>query len=199
MKIVCPHCGHLIESENIPDNKQRGDLSGDILNNPPKGAWKYEDYDGMIIGASTRSPIAFFLVPFMTVWSGGSLGGIYITQMTSGEFNLMLSLFGIPFLIGSIVLLCINLMAIAGKVEVAIGMDSYVFTGVGKIGIKKRFDWDSVNNIYEQENIRSTGSRNNKITSSIIMEGSTRIKIGTGLKEEHRYFLLTALKHLKKR
>lgn len=53
--------------------------------------------NGFEISATTESPIAFFLVPFMLVWSGGSLGGIYGTQIANGHFNLFLSLFGIPF------------------------------------------------------------------------------------------------------
>ena len=54
--------------------------------------------DTVSLGATTRSPIAFFLVPFMCVWSGGSLGGVYGSQVLNGEFDLGISLFGIPFI-----------------------------------------------------------------------------------------------------
>ena len=38
----------------------------------------------------------------MLIWSGGSLGGIYGTQIANQEFSLLQSLFGIPFIIGTI-------------------------------------------------------------------------------------------------
>ena len=43
--------------------------------------------DGFRLTLSTRSCIAFFLVPFTLFWAGGSLGGIYGTQIAKGEFN----------------------------------------------------------------------------------------------------------------
>src|SRR5436309_979617 len=48
---------------------------------PPRGAWCRDDGQEMTLGATTRSWGAFFLVPFMCVWSGFSLGGIYGTQI----------------------------------------------------------------------------------------------------------------------
>ncbi|MDR0322487.1 MAG: hypothetical protein LBI28_13385 [Treponema sp.] len=220
MKIICPTCSHEIEKENINaekdyvfcnmcqnafkisdlldtagHNENETILAEKIIKNPPKGAWKYKDFNKLIIGATTRSLTALFLVPFMIVWSGGSIGGIYIMQMITGEFNLFLSLCGIPFLIGSIFLLATTLMTVVGKVEIVIGDDSYVFTGVGKIGIKKRFDWKSVVRIYEDKNTVTGFFSNNRYSSSIYLEGKTRIRFGNGLKEEHKYFLLTALRY----
>ena len=175
----------------------------DKMENPPKGTWKYENYDNIIAGASTRSPIALFLAPFMAVWSGGSIGGIYITQIISDKFNLMLSLFGLPFLIGTVILLFITLMTIAGKVEVVIGMDSYVFTGLGIVGRKKRFDWNSIVRIYESEPSHRTTETDHEDRGTvnrraIFMEGDTRIKFGSGLNEERRYYLVTELQYLHK-
>jgi hypothetical protein len=71
---------------------------------PPKGVDFVETMDGFRLTLSTRSCIAVFLVPFTLVWAGGSLGGIYGTQIAQGKFNWMMSLFGIPFLIGSVAL-----------------------------------------------------------------------------------------------
>ena len=195
MKVICPKCGRVVEKENVNTEKDyafcttcqdvftisallhkvnEAGLSEKIINDPPKGAWRYEDYDKKIIGATTRSPLAFFLVPFMMIWSGGSLGVIYVSQIISGEFDLYLSLFGIPFLAGSIVLLCVTSMAIAGKVEVVIGEDSYVFTGVGTVGIKKKFDWNSVVRIYEDKMIRNGFLGNDRYSASIFIEGKTQ-------------------------
>lgn len=95
----CPKCQNQINSENINVRKDyclcskcsstfklsdlinpNSDGKFDIKNNP-KGTWYRREGNEIIIGASTRSWIAFFLVPFMIVWSGASLGGIYGSQI----------------------------------------------------------------------------------------------------------------------
>jgi hypothetical protein len=90
---------------------------------PPKGVDLVETMDGFRLTLSTRSCIAIFLVPFTLVWAGGSLGGIYGTQIAKGEFNWMMSLFGLPFLVGSCFLIALTVMSVAGRtiVELAGG------------------------------------------------------------------------------
>ena len=90
---------------------------------PPKGVDLVETMDGFRLTLSTRSCIAIFLVPFTRVWAGGSLGGIYGTQIAKGEFNWMMSLFGLPFLVGSVALIGLTVMSVAGRtiVELAGG------------------------------------------------------------------------------
>ena len=90
---------------------------------PPKGVDLVETMDGFRLTLSTRSCIAIFLVPFTLVWAGGSLGGIYGTQIAKGEFNCMMSLFGLPFLVGSVALIGLTVMSVAGRtiVELAGG------------------------------------------------------------------------------
>lgn len=47
--------------------------------------------------------ILLFLIPFMCVWSGTSVGGIYIWPLLRGKpLELAPCLFGIPFLVASI-------------------------------------------------------------------------------------------------
>ena len=89
----------------------------------PKGVKVEETMDGFRLVLSMRSCVAFFLVPFTLFWAGGSLGGIYGTQIAKGEFNLWMSLFGLPFLAGSVFLIAITVMAVAGRtvVELAAG------------------------------------------------------------------------------
>jgi hypothetical protein len=69
---------------------------------PPNGAWFEQLADGFRTHATTRSWTALLLVPFTCVWSGISLGGIYGKQMSSGQFDPTSSLFGVPFLLGSV-------------------------------------------------------------------------------------------------
>lgn len=208
----CPKCNSELKKENIniqsniaqcnacdtvfkiSDNLERYADDEFDTNNPPQGAWKNNAFNKIIIGATTRSPIAFFLVPFMLIWSGGSLGGIYGSQIISGKFSLFESLFGIPFLIGSIIFWSLALMAIWGKVELTLdNRGGKIFTGIGKIGINKKFLWSEISRIEEkQTNFRYPGSRG----SSIILEGKKRILFGTGLKSERLYYLLRATKSI---
>ena len=111
----------------------------------PKGVQLAETMDGFRLTLSTRSYAAFFLVPFTLVWAGGSLGGIYGTQIAKGEFNWMLSLFGLPFLVGSFFLIAITVMAVAGRcvVELAGGKFS-IRTGALGVYRTQSAAWDDV-------------------------------------------------------
>jgi hypothetical protein len=112
---------------------------------PPKGISLEETMDGFRLTLSTRSCVAFFLVPFTLFWAGGSLGGIYGTQVAKGEFNLMMSLFGLPFLAGSVFLLVVTVMAVAGRrvVELAGGKFS-IRTGALGVYRSQTAAWDDV-------------------------------------------------------
>ena len=167
MKVLCPKCYQVMSSEQINIStdlafclgcndgfKISESIDMDSVNmidlrHPPKGAWFTKKMDKIIIGASTRSSAAFSLIPFMLVWSGFSLGGFYGTQIIKQEFDLGSTLFGIPFLFGSVVMGYQALMSIWGKVEIFIGKESFVFIGIGPFGRKHRFDWLSVQTISE--------------------------------------------------
>lgn len=112
---------------------------------PPKGVDFVETMDGFRLTLSTRSCIAVFLVPFTLVWAGGSLGGIYGTQIAKGEFNWMMSLFGLPFLVGSFFLVALTVMSVCGRtvVELAGGKFS-VRTGALGVYRTKSAVWHDV-------------------------------------------------------
>ncbi len=190
----CSQCNHVfVVSEALfKVNTPVEDLKSFDLDDVPKGAWFTTDFHNTMIGATTRSAIAFFLVPFMLVWSGGALGGIYGSQILSGEFDLMMSLFGIPFIVGSLIFWTFALMAVWGKVEVTFDKTGgQVFTGLGKIGVKKNFLWSEVDRIEESNfSFKYPGSRGYQI----VMEGKKRISFGSGLNEERRYYVYMALK-----
>ena len=187
----CSKCKNLFKiSENI--NSYIDD--GFNENDTPNGTWIKTDFNSTIIGATTRSPIAFFLVPFMLIWSGGSIGGIYGTQLVNGEFDLFLSLFGIPFLIGSVIFWSFALMAIWGKVELTLdNQGGRIFTGIGNIGLVKNFIWSDVKTIKEkQANFRYPGSQG----GVVVLEGKKKISFGLGVKEDRRYYLFRAIKSI---
>ncbi|GAB3339238.1 hypothetical protein GCM10027429_25360 [Marivirga atlantica] len=208
----CPNCNTDVQSQHIniqtdlaqcqschnifKISEAFGNINSDgfDLNNPPKGTWIRHEMNQIVIGATTRSPIAFFLVPFMVVWSGGSIGGIYGSQIIKGEFDPFMSLFGIPFLIGSVIFWSLALMAIWGKVELSLDKHGgKVFTGLGSIGLAKKFTWDEISTVSEKQNaLNYPGSRG----SSILLEGKRRISFGKGVNNGRRYYLYRALKEI---
>jgi hypothetical protein len=161
----------------------------------PPGAWLDELSDGFCAGASTRSPTALFLIPFMLVWSGGSLGGIYGSQLLHGHFSAEQSLFGIPFLIGTLVFGSIAIMTVAGKCELTVHGDAAeLFVGVGRLGWRRRFHWSEINTVGEVREAPVYGRWPGSQGVALVLEGSRRFKFGSGINEARRYFLLQTLR-----
>lgn len=215
MKLFCPKCEKILETREINVEKdfalcsvcnETFSISNDLflhelvageinLDKIPKGAWVQDFSDGFEIGATTRSYVAFFLVPFMILWSGGSVGSIYGTQILSGKFSLFESLFGIPFLLGTIVVGGITLMMLFGKITVTVKNDEgEVFTGIGSLGIIKKFIWSEVKNITQSINL-NYNNRNNQ-QRLIILEGKNKIMFGSFLSNENRVFMIKALRKI---
>lgn len=177
---------HLDERESVVD--------GFDLNKPPQGAWIRNEMNQLVMGATTRTRIAIFLVPFMVVWSGFSIGGLYGIQLVKGEFDPFLSLFGIPFLLGSVFFWGITLMAIWGKVELTLDKrGGSVFTGIGSVGISKRFTWVEISTVREKQ---STFSYPGSQGGTIQLDGIRRITFGLGVKDNRRYYLYRALRSI---
>ena len=189
---VCPGCDEAFSISEVVD---AGGEEGTVdLKAAPGGSWYQSTMNGWEVGASTRSPVAFILVPFMCVWSGGSLGGIYGGQLVKGEFNLAISLFGIPFLLGSLLFGAIALMTVCGKVVVSVDRNrGRVFAGVGRLGWTRRFDWAAITSVAETTtHIRSPGNTG----MAIALTGTSRLTFGSNLNEKRRYFLLQALRKM---
>lgn len=113
------------------------------LDTPPKGVRVSQDFRGETEITYRRiSKIVLFLIPFTLLWSGGSLGGIYGKQIMRGTFDPEDSLFGLPFLIGTIVLLSILAYCLFGvwKIRLSQGTGT-VFTGVGPLGWTRNFSF----------------------------------------------------------
>lgn len=187
---LCAACGELSRVSEISEDD---DFSPDSENlAPPSGAWQRRGIDHQVYGATTRHASAFMLVPFTLVWGGGSLGGIFGTAIAKGSLSPMLFLFALPFLVGTLALSTFAALAVAGKVEFRLrGRQGEVFTGVGPIGWRRRFDLAEIERIGE-EPARSShpGSRG----WCIVLSGRERLRFGLGLREDRRHFLLHALR-----
>ena len=115
------------------------------LNNPPKGVRVETDYEGGTkITYKRLSPVAFFFVIFTALWGGGSMWGIYGSQIRKGQFSLFQSLFGLPFLFGTIVLCSLTAFFLFGRWEIKIrNGEGSVFVGVGPLGWRRLFTCES--------------------------------------------------------
>jgi len=186
---LCRRCSQTWSFAELVDDERTGNFN---LKSPPRGTWFRENPPtGFEVGVSTRSGLAFFLVPFMCIWSGFSLGGIYGSQIAKGQFNPGMSLFGIPFLIGTLFLGGTAAMAICGKVTVSVDRDNgVIFTGVGPIGWRRRFNWRKVSAIRRTEKSGSRGS----VSQQITFEGERQFNFASGVKDERLNFMLAALR-----
>jgi hypothetical protein len=153
----------------------------------PKGVRIEETMDGFRLTISTRSCIAIFLVPFTLFWAGGSLGGIYGMQIAKGEFNLVMSLFGLPFLAGSVFLIALTVMAVAGRcvVELAGGKFS-IRTGALGIYRTQTAAWDDVLSCRLTEaTSRGRSSYSTTYQVEVACEGDKTLRLGgTGAERE---------------
>jgi len=162
---------------------------------PPAGVQAEEGMGGFTLTLSTRSAAAFFLVPFMLVWSGGSLGNIYGSQIYKGTFDPTLSLFGIPFVLGTLVFGSLALMALCGKHRLEVQGD-VLRHRVGFLGVywTRRRRWSD----YERAEINETTSRTRRggysVQHQVLLKGpSQEYTCCTGVRRER---LAWAVKYL---
>lgn len=87
------------------------------------------------------SPGVLFLIPFTCVWSGMSIGGIYGSQILEHKFDPQRSLFGVPFLIGTVVLVgvIVNMLFARRRLVLKRGHGAYSAKVFG-IGRTRHFD-----------------------------------------------------------
>ncbi len=214
--LPCPKCGGVIPAERIDLSKDAArcpacDTTSKVslmirgLNSappatpvnpasPPPGAWYRDDGVETVIGATTRSGIAVFLVPFVVVWTCALVGGVFGSQIASGKFDAMTSLVGVFLAIAGTIIGSFAVMTVCGRVEVRIRQGTgEVFVGVGVIGWRRRFDASGVRTIREDWAGWSSGKRPRK---AIFVEGVERVVFGSMLNEGRRYFVMEAMKRV---
>jgi hypothetical protein len=185
----CSSCNELFPLSALVHTSDAGPVD---LNEPPPGAWYRPDFEEFVVGASTRHPVAFFLVPFLCLWSGLSLGGIYGTQILQGELNPIMCLFGLPFVFGTIVLGSLVLMTIWGKVVVRVsGSEGEIFTGIGVLGLRRRFDWQQVRCVRTERSLQQNG----RPVTAITLDCPKAIRFGIGLTDARREYIANVLRH----
>lgn len=209
MEVICPTCRSKIAPDDINvstdvalcrscgNTFRLSEIIGAIpsssidLHSPPSGAWYAPTADGFTAGATTRTWMALFIVPFTCVWSGFSMSGIYGSQIVKGEFNLSSSLFGIPFLLGTIFLFSWCAMAVFGRVTITRHSDQLtIFTGVGSIGWTRTCALSDFSTVREGYSGFNNWNWNSRQGPSIRIEGKRAVAFGSMLSTDRRYFLL---------
>jgi hypothetical protein len=206
----CPHCNFPLQTENLNITTDTGlcaqcstifkvsELLNPIItsefdiNQGPKGTWVRAELNELIVGGSTRSFMAFFLVPFMIIWTSLSVGGTLFAAFSEGEVNWFLVLFSIPFLAGAVLFWSIAMMFIWGKVEVRLHKTGgTIFTGLGKIGRRKHFTWQEVDRVGITPTLKTSKGYSG---GGLYLEGANRkIDFGSFLNEERKAYFQKAL------
>ncbi len=180
---VCRLCDRTYPLEACRHAKPLDARADQPLGPPPKGVTVAEGIDGFRLEISTRSCMALFLVPFTLFWAGGSLGGIYGTQIHKGEFSLWLSLFGLPFLLGSVFLIGFTAMTVAGRhvVELRAGR---LHVHAGALGLRwgRSVDWRDV----EDARLGEKSTRNYRPVHEVVVavRGDKPLSFGSGVEAE---------------
>ena len=133
----------------------------------------------------------------MCVWLVISIQAIYGSQIENREFDLEFSLFGIHDsairYFYSMILTLLFLFGRCGRCAFG-GEPGTVFLGIGSTGWTRRFDWKSIHTIREaRSQVQYPGGQ----SESIILEGSSRMRFGSGLMPERRKFIVDTLSYLK--
>lgn len=211
---ACPRCGHSLPAEdiNVGADTALCRSCGSIhafsdlvhgsshfnISQPPSGVSVDQFANGFRASATTRAWYALFLVPFMCVWSGASLGGIYGSQIRSGKLNLAISLFGIPFILGTLLLGSQALMATFGRVAVIReGDDGAIFVGIGPLGWTRRFRWSEAVSAMEADTRSNYRGRlpMQLISLKTVADGIPKtIRFGAQLSADRREFLLALIR-----
>lgn len=187
------------------------------LHRPPPGAWYASDGGGTVIGATNRNlGTAAGLLFFALFWNGivsvfvslaisGTLHVLHVPlpgwfpapKMNGGDMGtgmvLFLWLFLTPFITVGVAVAAGCLNCLFGRTEVRVsGTQGAIFTGVGALGWRRRFDASQVKTVSVVDNYNSKGQ--NTVNLLLETRDGKQIKFGSLLSGERRQFVLGALR-----
>ncbi len=193
-RATCPHCQRSFDVSSVLPS-----VTGHHFNpnQPPSGAWFEIRGDEVRMGASTRSIMALMAVPFALIYTGGSLGTIYLPQLLAWEFEPLRSILGLPFLFSGFFFTSYALMTVVGRVEITIRQGrGRIFIGIGRYGWTRRFDWGDVNTIREDKP-EPRFYPHNICADSIIIDAKRKLSFGGLLEKARLHYLLNTLIYLR--
>lgn len=198
------------------------DLTADVdFHRPPAGITYHNDARGTVVTATHRSlGAAFGTLAIALFWNGivsvfvllavaGTLRHLHVSlphwfptpDMNGGPMSvgmtIFLWIFLTPFIVVGLVMIGAFLSSLGGRTEVRIHKaDSLVFTGIGPLGYRRRFDAATVKEVRidDQQWRDSDGDRQRKTAIVIETRTGKLIKFGTTLTEERRKFVAAAVR-----
>jgi len=187
---LCRACGKTSSFSIVSGTTE---ISLDLLYQVPRHiSLEKNPYQGTTITYRKFSPILYFLIPFTVLWSGGSLWSIYGSQFIKGHFDLGKSLFGLPFLIGTLILLSVLAFLLFGKWVMTLNKGAgSVFVGIGQLGWTRRFTYnrDSVislrNSSYEVNDVPQKGI--------LVQNDDTKFMFGSTLSNDAKHYIAATL------
>ena len=187
---LCRACG---KSSAFSSLAGAAEITMSALQQPPKHITLSKDMlNGTVITYRKISAILLFLIPFTALWSGGSMWGIYGTQISRGEFSLGESLFGLPFLFGTFVLLAVIAALLFGSWKITLHKgQGTVFFGAGSLGWSRRFTYNNDSII----SLRHTAVKINNVAQKgiHIQNGATSFAFGTLFSEDAKQFIAASI------
>jgi hypothetical protein len=191
---LCRSCGKTFSFSAISGESE---VSVNALDSPPRCVkLELDPINGTKLTYRRLAPISLFLIPFTAIWSGGSIYGIYYLQIKEGRFDLRASLFGLPFLFGTIILLVFIAYLLFGKWVITMNQgEGTVFAGVFGIGWTRRFAYDK-NSLVA---LQATNFTINDVPQQgiLIRNGETNFVFGASMRQDAKQFIAAViLKHV---
>ncbi len=186
---------------------------------PPPGCSQRTDVEGVVVGASHRSlGMAAGLLFFTLFWNGilsvfmviayGSLLSLlgvvppsWIPPMNGQAMGwgmtVFMLLFLIPFELVGIVMVGALAMTVFGRTEVRLGQsEGVVFSGISRLGRRKRFALADVTNVIERTKRRRDSDGDVHSKTEIVIEAGHEVRFGSGIPDKRRHWLAGTLRAL---
>lgn len=191
------------------------------LNSPPAGAWYRNDGMGLVIGATHRSlGKALGALAVSLFWNG--IVSVFVLLALSSTLRhlgfqppdwfpapnmnespmgvgmtIFLWIFLTPFIVIGLVMISAFFSSLAGRTEVRLhNADGVVFTGVGALGYRRRFDASSVKDVRIDDSQWSDrrGNRQHKTCILIETRDGKQVRLGSMLTPERGRFMAGAVR-----
>jgi hypothetical protein len=158
-----------------------------VIDNPPDGAWIRRTDNNLVIGATAKSILNAILFSTSAVaFSIIALLGLRFIFEDKGVLTGILVL-GLCVLAG--LLIFCALLAINGRVEIVLNhSQGMIFTGIGRLGITKKFLLDSITSVEIASYSTSDG-----VTTYLELRGEKTIRMGSFLTGERMEYLKNVL------
>lgn len=179
---LCRACGIPLRYSELLDTVTTASTA-----TPPRGTWRTDDGRSLRIGASCRSWGAIPLLGINIFWNG-IVGVFVVAAFKSGNYWILL-LISLHAGIGLFLAWSLAL-TLLGRVEVTLaGSNGTTFTGVGPLGIRKKFDPAAVRTVRRERVYASRGGSN----CAIAIDADRTLKFGSTLSDDRREWMMAAL------